>query len=1454
MLSGAAASAATDNACWNRDIERLDYYLNPPEKGDNGFFTGATSNTGNTNVTMVYPDKVTMRDFTQRLYRIRVDLGGTGCSNAYLNGLTYFMSDQAPAPAGSAANQGVYSSAKTYPDPGNYVEGTAAANSGYDFTDGLTSGRYYRYRNWGANGSGVVTDATWNGSCDLATAVAADRAACYACSASGYWLNPTPPAGDKDVSASAGVFSTNWLRFNPPKWVLLHLAYKRMMAGPLLAILREAALAPNGTVGAQLIQKMLPQSCNGNGRPMNQKMGAIDGLTYSSAANPLAEMLFNTGWYMGGQEDPWIFGSAGATGTYPTTFPNTKSEPCSNCTGDFAVLFSDGRGDSANPSCDSASPAPWCLATSNCSATGVLGMGAEDDGDDFLNPAGVTGATITGAAVRATPSGTCNFDFADDVAGFIANNAVSASTPTKIRTYVVGIGDKNNTYGEMSILEQIALAGGTTYRPAGDFAELEAIIEDVLLSIINRSTSFSAAAITSVQTRGSTSAFIPRFQPAPGSKWAGALSRYDLYNEFAAGCTEADYGTVSAVNPNGNDSCTDFYLRAADGGFVAENSNGEFSMLDHGATWDAGWPFRTQADGGSVPAGPIWEASLALTSRVQAVIGGDTSQARKIYTAQPNGSGGYLSTAVPFTTANVATITPLLKLGGVSGEICLALSTRTRNTYSTEEDCARDIIRFVHGEDVLMENPLNRLTPVPSPLAPRPKILGDIFHSTPVLVTPPAPTFLCDLGVVSQCVASLFSPTLTPGGTAAYDAYARTSLIFDRKQFVLVGSNDGMLHAFLSGSWVSGPAFSAEYDFGTGEELWAFIPPDLLPKLTNYMLDTRHELYVDGTPMVRDVWVDGSGASATVDHIKDSDEYHTVAVTGEREGGRYFFALDVTRPDLAPTFLWSFPHPGTTEALAMGESWNDLGPNSPPIGPIAEEDAAGPLTVGGLKAKERYVVAFGGGFDPAYLRGRSIHVVDVWTGTQLYKLDRTFAPSLFPVAAPVSMLDTDSDGLFDSAVVGDTGGQVWTLSLMNPGVDTTSDGLFDNWFGARAFVQFKGDQIAKRAPFFQRAVAAKLDTGEFRVFLGSGDRSQIKDSNGGACGLANISACVRKSCDVDIESSTYEIDGHYVQDNLTIVGGATTVATNTTSVDALGQSLSCSAPIEGEIEFSFSCPQSSGPDWSATWTSEVYCDWSSDAGVECPVDTGRPMNTAVCLPNGASCLADDDCCSESCAGNVCASLSYKASSLQNTRFYSIKLFDTGNRALFLDGGVAGTYDSAALTDTGLVDMTLNPALAASASGDGWFVTQTNANPGTGLASDERTANSGLLLGGCVMWGTLRPNPVQTLTCGGSLPLDNAYAYQADAITGSIQCGQAGSAAYAATTRSVVRTTYAAPQQPAPVISVNKLTGEVMYGSVSIDPGSAPSSTSIGGSEIFGVVHWLEVPRTVHECRHNGTCN
>ncbi|HZW88883.1 MAG TPA: hypothetical protein VFF12_07375, partial [Myxococcaceae bacterium] len=420
--------------------------------------------------------------------------------------------------------------------------------------------------------------------------------------------------------------------------------------------------------------------------------------------------------------------------------------------------------------------------------------------------------------------------------------------------------------------------------------------------------------------------------------------------------------------------------------------------------------------------------------------------------------------------------------------------------------------------------------------------------------------------------------------------------------------------------------------------------------------------------------------------------------------------------------------------------------------------------------------------------------------------------------APPSLADTDADGIFDTLVVGDTGGQMWTVGMGSPGQPSASGGSYSNWFAARAFIQFKGQAFSKRSPIFQRAVLGLLPGNVWRFFVGSGDRDQIKDPNGGTCGLANLGACVRKGCSVTVNSTRYNIgsggSGHYESGSWSYSSGAS-APTQSLGFDSPPdqQSMSCSDVVDSRIDTTISCGGA-----QTQYSAQAYCDWSPGVpgGVDCEVTTGRPLGTAV---------------------------SYSPSSMEYSRFYSVRLFDA-TRAQFTTAAGATAYDSAVLTDSNLVNASSGTAGSTSS---GWYIAHAN-------SIDERTASGAFMNDGCVIWSTLQPNPVQTMACNATLPLDTAYTYQADATGGGVQCGSSGGTTSTASARFVTRNTYVAPQQPALVLSVNATTGQVAYGGVLIEPGSGPLSSTTGVTDMVGTVHWLDVPPAVHDCRHDGNCS
>lgn len=151
--------------------------------------------------------------------------------------------------------------------------------------------------------------------------------------------------------------------------------------------------------------------------------------------------------------------------------------------------------------------------------------------------------------------------------------------------------------------------------------------------------------------------------------------------------------------------------------------------------------------------------------------------------------------------------------------------------------------------------------------------LGDIYHSSPVAISTPR------IDIADE----------------SYNLFRRRPEVANRPTVVYVGTNDGILHAFVAEDHtdlITGRSYTA------GEELWGFIPPILVQKLES--ATTSHQIMVDGTPLVRDVFYRRQAGDTP-----NGDIYHTVLVMGFRAGAPGYFALDVTDP-VNPEFLWQY--------------------------------------------------------------------------------------------------------------------------------------------------------------------------------------------------------------------------------------------------------------------------------------------------------------------------------------------------------------------------------------------------------------------------------------------------------------------------------------------------------------------------------------------------------------------
>jgi hypothetical protein len=330
--------------------------------------------------------------------------------------------------------------------------------------------------------------------------------------------------------------------------------------------------------------------------------------------------------------------------------------------------------------------------------------------------------------------------------------------------------------------------------------------------------------------------------------------------------------------------------------------------------------------------------------------------------------------------------------------------------------------------------------------------LGDIFHSKPVVVGPPS-RFYFDGG---------YSTAVGGSGVQSFvDAKAQ------RKRIVYVGTNDGMLHAFLSGTY--NPS-TGTYDSGTGEELFGYVPFYLLDNIKDFLPAdvSRHGYYVDSSPRVADVWIDNNA-----DGIKQSSEWKTVLIGGLRKGGTGYFALDVTDPPSGtdytnfPKVLWEYVDPTN-----VGQTWSE-----PFIGKV-KVMAGSPAT-----ARDRWVAIFGGGTSDTGTIGASLVVLDIATGTPL-KTFTTGIDNVIP-ASPAAVLD--GNGYIKFVYVADLDGSLYKFDFRIAGTGTG----YTEWTMDKIF------QASAGQPVYHRVEPGSIiDESTRYLFFGTGDQDSPVSNTG----------------------------------------------------------------------------------------------------------------------------------------------------------------------------------------------------------------------------------------------------------------------------------------------------------------------------------------------------------------------
>lgn len=283
-------------------------------------------------------------------------------------------------------------------------------------------------------------------------------------------------------------------------------------------------------------------------------------------------------------------------------------------------------------------------------------------------------------------------------------------------------------------------------------------------------------------------------------------------------------------------------------------------------------------------------------------------------------------------------------------------------TGTTGEPSKDDIIRWMRGEDVRDEDN-NSTTTVR-------RAMGDPLHSQPA--------------------------SIVYGGSAT-----------NPEVVVYVATNDGYLHAI---------------DGATGDELWSFVPKELMTRMTR--------LYFDPDTKYKSYGLDGNVVPVVFDEDKngiiDGANDFVRIVFGMRRGGSTYYALDVTDKD-RPQLLW------TASPNELGQSW------STPV--VARIDAPG-------VSDGQAVVVIGGGYDPVHdtnthpsaddAVGASVIMLDLETGTELWRASRNggsndliLSSMTRAIPGEIRVIDISGDGLADRMYAADLGGQILRFDIHN---------------------------------------------------------------------------------------------------------------------------------------------------------------------------------------------------------------------------------------------------------------------------------------------------------------------------------------------------------------------------------------------------------------------------------------
>ena len=363
---------------------------------------------------------------------------------------------------------------------------------------------------------------------------------------------------------------------------------------------------------------------------------------------------------------------------------------------------------------------------------------------------------------------------------------------------------------------------------------------------------------------------------------------------------------------------------------------------------------------------------------------------------------------------------------------------------------------------------------------------------------------------IGSTPAIMDPPSLDPPPDADYPGFADANS--ERRSMIWIGANDGMLHGI---------------DARLGREVWAFVPFNLLPKLSAIQSGQPvgdFRFFMDGSAKVADIKVGG--------------EWRTYLVIGQGPGGTFYQTFDVTLPNMGATVApdddslanvlsyfsspssvplkWAFPRYQDFD-VTVG-AWGDIAASAPAVSKTVGQTWSDPAVGQIGSASSPFVVLAGSGFlkytrqqqanRGGVVAGNTFYMLDAATGAVLDSrsvgsdnkgetIDDCAAPSVNDCRTLKNALQADpvATGPADSrfitkSYIGDLDGMIWRFDL---GLDSSGVPAIQQLVSLYSISTGTGSKASDH-PVFASMATVSIGYSQQYLFIGTG--SDLLPSNG----------------------------------------------------------------------------------------------------------------------------------------------------------------------------------------------------------------------------------------------------------------------------------------------------------------------------------------------------------------------